>query len=63
MKTANIKEKDAQEIIRHKDIVCTSKEHVKWAKNYFHRSRRRNMKQIVKKEKENYETNKSTIVD
>lgn len=63
MKTANIKEKDAQEVIRYKDIVCTSKEHVKWAKNYFHRSRRRNMKQIVKKEKEDYETNKSTIVD
>ena len=35
MKTSNIKEKDAQEVIRHKNIVCTSKEHIKWAKIIF----------------------------
>lgn len=63
MKTSNIKEKDAQEVIRHKNIVCTSKKHIKWAKNYFHRSRRRNMKQIINKERDNYETDKSIIVN
>lgn len=57
MKTANIKEKDAQEVIRHKNIICTSKEHIKWAKDYLHRSYRRSMKQIIKKEKESYEKN------
>lgn len=63
MKTSNIKEKDTQEVIRYKNIVCTSKEHIKWAKNYFHRSRRRNMKQIINKERDNYETDKSVVVD
>ena len=55
MKTSNIKEKDAQEVIRHKDIVCTSKEHIKWAKNYLRRSIRRRIKQIINKERDNYE--------
>jgi hypothetical protein len=55
MKTSNIKEQNAQEIIRHKNIECTSNQHIKWAKDYLHRSFRRRIKQDIKKEKDNYE--------
>lgn len=57
MKTTNIKEAKAQEIVREKNFVCTSNKHLKWAKDYLNRSFRRRTKQELKKGKIDDEEN------
>ena len=52
MKTCNVKEQRAKDVVAEKKFVCTSKEHLKWAKNYLNRSFRRRLRQDLKRGKE-----------